>query len=167
MLSKKIEDALNEQVGMEGAASQQYLAMACWCETKALAGCAQFLYAHSEEERMHMLKLVHYINDAGGSVKIPAIQQPQLDFEHVQDVFNTAYQNELKVSASIDNLIEIALDEKDKQTANFLQWYLTEQQEEETLYRGLLDRIELIGLQGRGLYFIDKEVESLAQTHGE
>ncbi len=164
MLSKKVEKALNEQVAMEGSASNHYLAMACWCDREALSGCAQFLFDHAEEERMHMMKLIHYINDSGGFAVTPAIKQPQLEFEDVFDVFDTAYQNELKVSAAIDNLVEIADQEKDKQTYQFLQWYVDEQHEEEVTYRNLIDRIKLIGIEGRGLYFIDKEVETLAAT---
>ena len=150
ILSPTIETALNKQVAMEAAASQKYLAMACWADVAGLQGCARFLYSHSDEERMHMLKLVHYISDAGGKAITPMVEQPVLDYENI-----------IQVSAAIDELVEICVQNKDKQTANFLQWYLDEQHEEEVLYRNLLDRIRLIGLQDRGLYFIDKEVEDL------
>ncbi len=163
MLSKNIQKALNEQIAMEGAASQKYLAMACWCDDAALSGCAEFLYAHSEEERMHMLKLVRYMSESGAKPITPAIAQPQLVYNNILDLFETAYQNELKVSRAINDLVELCVQEKDKQTENFLQWYVTEQHEEETLYRGLIDRIKLIGTEGRGLYFIDKEVEAIWQ----
>lgn len=161
ILKDIIADALNQQVAMEGAASQKYLAMACWAEAASLPGCAHFLYTHSDEERMHMLKLIHYIGDAGAVASVPAIERPQLQYDNIIDLFETAYANELKVSASIDNLVDLCVFHKDKQTANFLQWYLDEQHEEEVLYRGLLERIKLIGLQDRGLYFIDKEVENI------
>ena len=163
MFTKKIEAALNEQVAMEAAASQKYLAMACWCDNAALSGCAEFLFAHSEEERMHMLKLVHYINEVGGKAIIPAVAQPTLEFENIIQLFETAFANEIKVSRSIDRLVDIAEQEKDKQTVSFLQWYLDEQQEEEALYRTLLDRVKLIGVEGRGLYFIDNEVALIAK----
>lgn len=161
ILSPTIEAALNKQVAMEAAASQKYLAMACWADVAGLQGCARFLYSHSDEERMHMLKLVHYISDAGGKAITPMVEQPILDYQNIIQLFEKAYSNELKVSAAIDELVEICVQNKDKQTANFLQWYLDEQHEEEVLYRNLLDRIRLIGLQDRGLYFIDKEVEDL------
>jgi ferritin len=162
MLSPKVLDALNKQVHMEANASQKYLAMACWCDANSMEGCARFFYRHTDEERMHMLKLVHYINDAGGKVVTPAIEQPQLEYSNVKEVFETAYLHEQKVSESIDNLIELCMLQKDKQTANFLQWYLNEQHEEEALYRTLIDRINLIGIEGRGLYFIDKEVDEIS-----
>jgi ferritin len=165
MLSQKVEDALNQQIAMEGNASQKYLAMANWCDTKALSGCAQFFYKHAEEERMHMLKLLHYVNDAGGNAIIPAVDQPSANFDDVQVVFETAYSHEQKVSQSIDDLVELSETEKDKQTANFLQWYVDEQHEEEALYRTLIDRIKLIGLQGRGLYFIDNEVATISAAN--
>lgn len=166
-LKSPIEKALNQQIQIEGNASQRYLAMACWCDANSLDGCASFFYNHAEEERMHMMKLVHYVNEAGGKVSIPAVDNPPAEFKDVIEVFNTAYQNELEVSGAIDALVELSIQEKDKQTANFLQWYLDEQHEEEALYRSLLDRIKLIGIQGRGLYFIDKEVESIAAKHEE
>lgn len=159
MRSKKVEEALNRQVMLEGTASHTYLAMACWCETHALTGCAKFFFNHAEEERMHMLKLVHYINESGGTVTVPAIDQPDVSFANIQDLFEKAYVNELFVSQSIDELVETCTDEKDKQTSIFLQWYVSEQHEEEATYRNLLDKIRLIGVEGRGLYFIDKEVE--------
>lgn len=161
MLSTKVQQALNNQVQIEATASQKYLAMACWCDANALEGCARFFYRHSDEERMHMLKLVHYINDAGGSVTISGIELPQSGYTNIIELFETAYAHEQKVSEAIDNLVELCTLEKDKQTANFLQWYLNEQHEEEALYRALIDRIKLIGLQDRGLYFIDKEVDEV------
>jgi ferritin len=162
MLRKAVEDALNKQVAMEGYASQKYLAMACWCDQASLAGCASFFYQHAEEERLHMLKLVHYINDSGGCVQIPAVEQPPSNYKNIVDLFDQAYAGERKVSQSIDDLVEICVQEKDKQTSHFLQWYVEEQHEEESLYRGIIDKIKLIGTEGRGLYFIDKEVEAVA-----
>ena len=167
MLSQKIEAALNKQVAVEAAASQKYLAMANWCSREALDGCAQFLFTHAEEEREHMLKLVHYINDSGGFAITPAVDQPRLEFENIAELFNLAYQGEQSVSRSIDALIDICEEERDKQTINFLDWYVAEQHEEEALYRTLLDKIKLIGIEGRGLYFIDKEVELLNNARGE
>lgn len=161
MLLPKVQNALNQQVQIEANASQKYLAMACWCDANALEGCARFFYRHSDEERMHMLKLVHYINDAGGTVSIPAVELPHSEYQNIRELFEIAYTHEQKVSAAIDNLIELCITEKDKQTANFLQWYLNEQHEEEALYRTLIDRIKLIGIQDRGLYFIDKEVDEV------
>ncbi len=161
MLPKAVEEGLNKQVAMEAFASQNYLAMACWCDNNALEGCAAFLYHHAEEERMHMMKLVRYINESGGFAIIPAIAQPNLTYENVQQLFESAYQHELKVSKSIDELVDLSDLEKDRQTSTFLQWYVDEQHEEEALYRTLLDKVKLIGIEGRGLYFIDKEVQVL------
>jgi len=164
MLSERVQKAINDQIAMEGSASQKYLAMACWCEDAALDGCAEFLYAHSEEERVHMLKLVHYMGESGTKPTIPAVAQPKLDYDNILELFEIAYQNELMVSKSINDLVELCVQEKDKQTETFLQWYVNEQHEEETLYRNLIDRIKLIGIEGRGLYFIDKEVQTIWQA---
>ena len=163
MLSKKVEKALNEQIAMEAAASQKYLAMACWCDEKALEGCANFLYTQADEERMHMMKLVHYINESGGRALTPAIAKPQQDFDNILNLFEIALENEKAVSVAIDKIVDVCEKERDKQTANFLEWFVEEQHEEESLYRSLIDRVKLIGLEGRGLYFIDKEVETVFQ----
>lgn len=161
MLSKSIEDALNKQVALEATASQNYLAMASWCSREALDGCAQFLYTHAEEERMHMMKLIHYINESGGFATISGIEQPRLEFANLKELFEVAYGHELKVSKAIDELVDICAKKRDKQTGNFLTWYVNEQHEEEALYRTVLDKIKLIGIEGRGLYFIDKEVDAI------
>ncbi len=167
MLNPKVLKALNEQVAMEGMASQAYLAMACWCENEGMSGCASFFYQHAEEERMHMLKLVKFINDSDGKVEIAALNRPESEFDNIQQLIESAYENELSVSKSIDELVDVAEKANDRQTANFLQWYVDEQHEEEALYRGLLDKVKLIGIEGRGRYFIDKEVELMAAQHGE
>ncbi|MBK8443452.1 MAG: ferritin [Sphingobacteriales bacterium] len=161
MLSTAMEKALNEQIQMEAEASHKYLAMASWCDKNGLEGCAQFMYQHADEERMHMMKLFHYINEAAAFAIVPTVQQPRLDYANIQELFEAAYQSELKVSAAIHALVDSAHQEKDRQTFNFLQWYVTEQLEEEVLFRKILDKFRLIGDGERALYFLDKEVETL------
>ena len=169
MISKKMENALNEQIGLEGYASFLYLSMASWCEREGLEGCARFLYRQSDEERMHMLRIFRYINEVDGHAVSPSIAQPSLEFDSVQALFKQVYEHEQKVTRAINTLVALSYEEKDHTTLSFLQWYVNEQREEEALMRGILDRIRLIGDGPRSLYYIDKEVDQINQqtTTGE
>ena len=164
MLSQNMKDALNKQVLMEAQSSQAYLAMGSWAEIQpGLKGVTQFFFRHSDEERMHMLKLIHYINERGGFAVIPALDQPVLTFVSLKNAFEQLYKHEIKVSESINNLVEIALGEKDYATHNFLQWYVLEQMEEERLARECNDKLELIGDDKSGLYLFDRDIMTMDQ----
>jgi len=164
MLSKTIENALNKQTELEADSSQYYLAMASWAETQGMNGVASFLFSHSDEERMHMLKLVKFVNERGGHGIIPSLKQPSKSFKSVQAIFEQILEHEILVSAEINKLVEICLKEKDYTTHNFLQWYVSEQIEEETLARKVLDRLKLIGGEKGGLYLFDRDLENIKQA---
>ena len=144
MLSKIIEDALNKQITVEAASSQVYLAMASWAETLGFEGVATFMYAHSDEEREHMLKLVKFINERGGHAKVSHLNAPPAEFGSFKEMFQNLFEHEVKVSKSINDLVDVTLQQKDYATHNFLQWYVSEQIEEEALARNILDKINLI-----------------------
>jgi ferritin len=167
MLSKKMEDALNQQIALEGNASAIYLAMASWCETQALSGCASFLYEQSNEERMHMLKILHYINEMDGEATVPAQQKPQSEYASIQELFKAVYAQEKIVTQAIYNLLSISKEESDHATTLFLQWYVAEQREEEAQVRAIMDKIKLIGTGPQSLFFIDQEIEKINQQRGE
>lgn len=159
MLSKTIQEALNRQVLVEAQSSQAYLAMASWADIQpGLKGVTQFFFKHSDEERMHMLKLIRYINERGGFAVIPALVQPTLTFVSLKNAFETLFKHEVNVSNSINELVDIALNEKDYATHNFLQWYVNEQIEEEKLARECNDKLELIGDDKSGLYLFDRDI---------
>lgn len=160
-LTKKMEQALNDQIILEGYASFLYLSMASWCEQQTLDGCSQFMHRQSEEERAHMLKIFHYINEVDGHALTPAVAQPPLNWNSVQEMFTQVYEHEQKVTKAINKLVDVALGEKDHSTYNFLQWYVDEQREEEALMRTIIDRIKLIGDGPQSLYYIDKEVRAI------
>ncbi|HLG01984.1 MAG TPA: ferritin [Bacteroidia bacterium] len=162
MVSQKIQKALNEQIQLEGNSAQYYLAMASWAETKGMNGVAQFLFKHSDEERLHMLKLIRFINERGGQATVPALAKPPRDFSSLLAVFEEVLEHEIKVSAEINKLVEVCLKEKDYTTHNFLQWYVSEQIEEEALARHVLDKLHLIGGDKGGLYLIDRDLENLS-----
>ena len=157
-----MQEALNNQVLMEAQSSQAYLAMASWAEIQpGLKGVTDFFFKHSDEERMHMLKLVHYINERGSFAVIPALQQPALTFVSLKKAFEELLKHELKVSESINELVDIALKEKDYATHNFLQWYVMEQMEEERLARECNDKLEMIGDDKSGLYLFDRDIMTM------
>lgn len=161
MINQQILIELNKQIELEGNASSSYLAMASWCERQGLQGCANFFYAQSDEERMHMLKIIHYINEMDSESQVPAFEHPKNEFDSIQEVFNLVYEQEKKVTAAIYNILSISQEHNDHSTSLFLQWYVAEQREEEAQVRTILDAIKLIGTGGQSLYYIDKEVEKI------
>lgn len=164
MVSKKVEQALNEQIALEASSSQYYLAMASWAETQGLEGIATFLYKHSDEERLHMLKLIKYVNERGGKALIPALkEQPQV-FKSIHFVFEEVLKHEELVSNEINGVVQICLEEKDYTTHNFLQWYVSEQIEEEALARRILDKLKLIGDDKSGMYFFDRDLNGITAS---
>ena len=164
MISDKMSKALNAQIQLEGQASFLYLSMASWCDKEGLEGCAKFMHRQSAEERMHMLKIFHYLSEVDAHALTPAIKAVPHEFESAQDMFQEVYKHEQKVTASINKLMDISLKENDHTTNNFLQWYIMEQREEENLIRSLLDKIKLIGKGPMSLYYIDKEVEAINEA---
>ena len=166
MLKQIIEDALNKQIKVEAESSQIHLAMASWAETEGLGGTAQFLYKHSDEERMHMLKLVQYVNERGGKAIIPELVQPAKNYKSLPNLFQTLLDHEIMVSGDINNLVDICLTEKDYTTHNFMQWYVAEQIEEEALARTIMDKLNMIGSDKGGLYLFDRDIESISVTTG-
>lgn len=166
MLPKKIEAALNAQIEIEASSSQSYLAMASWAETNGLSGTSAFLYRHSDEERIHMLKLIKFVNDRGGKAVVPALKQPQKEYKSITDIFQTLLDHETHVTASINKVVDLCLKEKDYTTHNFMQWYVSEQIEEETLARTLIDKLQLIGTDKGGLYLFDRDLQGMTAAQG-
>lgn len=161
MLTETIEKALNEQIKIEASSSQVYLSMASWAEIQGFEGVASFMYAHSDEERMHMLKLVKFVNERGGHARVSTLEAPPAKFGSFKEMFKTLFDHEVMVSSKINELVDITLKEKDYATHNFLQWYVAEQIEEEALARNILDKINLIGDDKGGLYLFDNDVKLL------
>jgi ferritin len=159
MLKKKIEDICNRQVEREAYSSNLYLAMAIWAETNGLAGVAGWLYAQADEEKMHMLKFVKYINERGGKAVIPALKKPVAEYKSVEDIFREVLKHEEFVTASINEIVAMTLDEKDFNTHNFLQWFVTEQLEEEASVRSIIDKVRLVGKNN--MYQFDRDILGL------
>jgi len=162
MLKKIIEKALNKQIELEASSSQFYLSMASWTEAKGLSGTSSFLYQHSDEERVHMLKLIKFINERGGTAVIPALIKPPTTFKSLSKVFESLLEHELNVTESINNVVGLCLEEKDFTTLNFMQWYVAEQLEEEALARTILDKLRMIGDDKGGLYLFDRDIRTVS-----
>lgn len=162
MVSKKVISKLNEQVLHEANASQSYLAMAIWADTKSLDGIAAFFYEQSQEEREHMLKIIKFINDVNGKAIIPQLEAPIANFNSIKDALVQSLKNENHVTSSINELTSLALDEKDHASYNFLQWFVEEQLEEEQQFEFLIDRISMIGEEGLSIHAMDKLMGKLA-----
>jgi ferritin len=159
MLKKKIEDICNRQVEREGYSSNLYLAMASWAEVNGFPGVAAWLYIQSDEERLHMLKFIKYINDRGGKALMPALKEPGAEYKDVDDVFKQVLKHEEFVTASINEIVALTLEEKDYNTHNFLQWFVMEQVEEEASARTIIDKVKLLGKSN--MYQLDRDILSL------
>jgi ferritin len=164
MLSKTMTERLNGQINLEFYSSNLYLQMAAWCDHKGYAGCASFLKQHATEEMMHMQKLFSYVSETGGLPLLGAVEAPPAQFEDLGDVFKKTLEHERFITGKINDVVAVAFEEKDFSSFQFLQWYVAEQHEEEALFQGIVDKIAIIGLDGRGIYFLDKEIGKLAQT---
>jgi ferritin len=158
-MNTRVQEAINDQIAKEASSSYYYLAMASWAENHGLNGTAKFLYAQSDEERFHMLKLIKFINERGGKALIPTIAQPPSEFDSLEKVFELLLEHEILVTQSINNLVDICLQEKDYTTHNFVQWYVSEQLEEEASARNILDKIKLIDGDKGGMYMFDRDLE--------
>jgi ferritin len=162
MISKKIEEAINRQIKIEEHSSRLYMAMASWCETNGYMGTASFLYKQSDEERIHMLKFIKFLNDRGGYAQLQALDLPNAQYTSILDIFKNSLKHEEFVTGSINDIYAITLDEKDYTTGNFLQWYINEQIEEESTVHHIIDKIHLVGDDKAGMFHIDKELAALA-----
>ncbi len=166
MLTKDIIDRLNEQINWEFYSSNLYLQMSAWCDFKGLDGSAAFLQDHAGEEMSHMQKLFTYVSECGAMPSMGEIKAPPTEYNSVAEIFEKTYDHERFVTQKINELADAAFSEKDYSTFNFLQWYVAEQHEEEKLFKSILDKIRIIGTDGRGLYHFDQQMKQLINNSG-
>jgi ferritin len=162
MLSKNMLTKMNEQIGHEFESSNLYLQMSAWCKANGLEGSAGFLRKHAEEEMTHLFKIFDYLEETGNLPVIPALAKPKAEFENILNVFEETLAHEKFITAKINALAGLAMEEKNYATFQFLQWFTAEQHEEEALFSRILDMVNMIGSDGRGLYLLDKEIGKLA-----
>jgi ferritin len=158
MIKPKIEQELNKQINEEMYSSYLYLSMSAYFETVNLAGCANWMKIQSQEEYLHAMKFYTYLVQKGGKVMLQAIQEPTHAWENVLNVFEATLAHERHITARIDGLVNLALEEKDHATNSFLQWFVTEQVEEEATAEKIIDDLKMIGDNRTGLFMMDREL---------
>ncbi len=156
MLTKKIESILNEQITKEAYSSNLYLAMATWAEANGYGGVAEWLYAQAEEERLHMLKFIHYVHERGGHAIIAALDQPPKDQQGIKELFAAVMKHEQYISQSINEIVGLAMEERDFTTQSWVQWFVNEQIEEEASVSAIIDKLNLLG--EHNMYLFDRDV---------
>ncbi len=162
MLSPTMIDRLNKQINLEMYSSHLYLQMSSWCAYQSLDGCAEFLRIHAQEEASHMHRLLNYMHETGGFVVLGGMDAPPTQFDTLTTLFEKIYEHEQLITRNISELVHFANTEPDYSTLQFLQWYVAEQHQEEFLFKGILDKIQLIDVEGQGLFLIDQEIGKLA-----
>ena len=158
MLSKAMQDAINEQIKNELYSAYLYLAMAAYCEANSLPGFAHWLRLQSQEETEHAMKFFDFVNERGGRVVLHAIDQPPVEFESPVRIFEETLNHERKVTAMITHLYELALKEKDYPAQILLHWFIDEQVEEESNAAQILDTLNMVGDKGQALVMLDREL---------
>ena len=158
MIRENLMAELNEQIKFEIFSENLYLAMAAYCADQDLDGFANFFKIQAEEEKFHAMKNFDYIIERDGRARISAIDEPQNDFASILDAFQKAYEHEQFVTKRIDTLMDLAIEERDHATVSFLKWFVDEQVEEESLFRGLIAKLERIGENSAALHMLDAEL---------
>jgi ferritin len=155
-MNKRLEKAINDQLNFEIESAHIYLAMAGYVATLGLEGFESWMMAQYDEELAHAKKFIAYINERGGRVHIEGFKTPKNDFDSLLDVFEISLGHEKLVTEKINNIMKLAHKEEDYAAISFLQWYVTEQVEEEDNFSKLIEKIKLV--KDAGLYMLDKEV---------
>jgi ferritin len=157
-LSKKMQDALNDQIREEMASAYIYLSMAAYCESISLPGFANWMVAQSQEELEHAMKFYGYIHDRGGRVVFKALEQPPVEFDGPMAVFEKTLEHEQYITGRIHDLYAMAVEEKDYASLSVLQWFVDEQVEEEQSATEILDMLKMVGDKGQGLIMLDRQL---------
>ncbi|HHS14467.1 MAG TPA: ferritin [bacterium] len=160
MLKDKMQKALNGQINKEMYSAYLYMAMSAYSESRGWPGFANWFFVQYQEEMEHAMRIYHYMQEQGARVELEAIEKPQLDFGSPMEMFQATLKHEQFITKSIHELVDLAIDLKDHATQIFLQWFVTEQVEEESNDHAILDKLSLMGAEGRGLYMLDRELGS-------
>ena len=160
MLTERMRQALNDQIQAEFFSAYLYLSMAAYFDSLGLAGMANWMMVQFHEEQAHALKIFRYVAERGGRVELRALAEPDRVWESPLAVFEAALAHERMISGRIADLAELAVSEKDHATHNMLQWFISEQVEEEAAADGIVSQLRLVGAQGPGLFMIDREMKA-------
>lgn len=157
-MNKKVSESINSQINKEFYSAYLYLSMSQYFESENMPGMANWMYQQFKEEQFHAQKLINYMNSRGTRVELEMLQKPKIFWNNCSEVFEDSKEHEESVTASINALTALAMQEQDFATVNFLQWYVNEQIEEEENITNILSQIKLIGDNGYGLLMLDKEL---------
>jgi ferritin len=158
MLSEKMQEALNNQINAELYSSYLYLSMSAYFESIDLAGFSHWMQCQVKEELFHAMKMYKYVAERGGRIILKPIEGPATDWDGPSAPFEQALQHEIKVTGLINDLVNLAIEEKDHATNNFLQWFVKEQVEEEASAKEVVQKLKLTGVEGNGLFMLDNEL---------
>jgi ferritin len=158
MMSKTMQDALNEQMKHEFYSSFLYLSMSAYCDRANLPGLARWMRAQAQEETKHAMKIFDHVLDRGGRVELRELARPPVDFSSPKDVFEQAHKHEQQVTASINKVYGLAVDERDFASTVFLDWFVREQVEEEKTSGLLAEQMGMVGEDRPGLLMLDREL---------
>ncbi len=158
MLNEKLQEALNDQLNAELYSSYLYLSMAAYFHSINLGGFANWMRIQTQEELIHVMKFFDYVNERGGRVDLRVVEGPPTEWKSPLAAFEHALKHEQMVSGRINDLVDMAIDERDHATNGFLQWFVTEQVEEEASVDGVVQKLKLVGDAGGGLFMLDQEL---------
>ena len=158
MLSPKMEKALNEQINAEMFSAYLYLAMVAYFQEKNLSGFAHWMTVQNEEETFHAMKFFRYVSERGGRVTLDAIEKPQFEWESPLAAMEAALEHEGYITSRINDLVDLAIEEKDHATASFLRWFVDEQVEEEDSVNEVVQKLRMVGSNGGGLFMMDRDL---------
>lgn len=158
MLSAKMAKALNDQVIAEFYSSYFYLSMNSYFESVSLAGFSHWMRQQAQEEMLHGMKIYDYLHERGGKANLSAIEQPPASWDSAMEVFEDVLAHEQKVTALINDLMNLAIDERDHATTAFLQWFVSEQVEEEAHVGAVVDKLKMVGDDMAGIFALDQEL---------
>jgi len=158
MISDTMQKAINDQINAELFSAYLYLAMEACFQSQGLAGFANWMRVQVQEEMVHAMKMYDFINMRNGRVKLQEIATPPLEWNSPLDGFEAAYLHETAVTARINRLVDLAIEESDHASNNFLQWFVAEQVEEEQSASAVVDKLKLLGKSTEGLFQLDKEL---------
>ncbi len=162
MIKQTVADALNRQINNEFFSAYLYLGMSAYCESLGLRGAASWFMAKQREEQVHAMKVYRYVLDQGAGVELQAVARPPQEPDGLLDALEKTLAHERGVTETINALMDVAVAERDHASQIFLQWFVTEQIEEEAVVNDILNRLRLVGGQGEGLFLIDNELERQA-----
>jgi ferritin len=158
MISDKLTDAINKQINAELHSAYLYLSMAGYFESTNFSGFAHWMRLQFQEEVGHAMKFISYLNERGARLALTTIEGPQTEWKSPLAAFEAAYNHEVTISGKINALVDLAVQEKDHATNAFLQWYVTEQVEEESSADDVVQKLKLIGDRPHGIFLLDREL---------